>query len=96
MSTKTELEIVSPGAFASLLALSSGGLGKGLAMLAVVIVVQQVEMKGISLRVIYSACTVVMRNLWVGRLKSWKHPKQKQVDILLFRSMLREMNHLNI
>lgn len=31
------------GAFASLLALSSGGLGKGLAMLAVVIVVQQVE-----------------------------------------------------
>ncbi len=31
------------GAFASLLALSSGGLGRGLAMLAVVIVVQQVE-----------------------------------------------------
>lgn len=31
------------GAFASLLALSSGGLGRGLAMLAVVVVVQQVE-----------------------------------------------------
>ena len=31
------------GAFASLLALSSGGVGRGLAMLAVVIVVQQVE-----------------------------------------------------
>jgi predicted PurR-regulated permease PerM len=31
------------GAFASLLALSSGGLGRGLAMLAVVIVVQQLE-----------------------------------------------------
>lgn len=31
------------GAFASLLALSSGGMGRGLAMLAVVIVVQQVE-----------------------------------------------------